>query len=243
MADTAHPETGTDPARAAQFLTTEHFTLTSVRVATIYDANGRTALYLAAVSSALIALAFIGRISHLDTAFDVFGFVAFAGLFFVGLVTFARVLQVSLEEMIYAQAIARVRRYYVARVPEIAPYLMRSPMSDDVGNALTMGILPSRWQLALTQAGMVGVIDSVVAGGAGGFAVRLLLAAPLPVCMGVGLTLFLVSVAAHHHYEVGQWRRAGQRLQGLFPPDASDGGAASVCTDDRSGVARTETKE
>jgi len=201
MTDTTHPETAADPAQAAQFLTTEHFTLTSVRVATIYDANGRTTLYLGAVSSALIALAFIARVSHLDTAFDVFGLVTFAALFVVGLVTFARVLQVSLEEMIYARAIARVRHFYVERAPEIAPYLMRSPMGDDVGHALTMGILPSRWQLTLTQLGMVSAINSVVAGVAGAFTIRLLLAAPLLVSTGVGV-LATTLIRAHQLCDV-----------------------------------------
>ncbi len=150
--------------------------------------------------------------------------------------------------MIYARAIARVRHCYVEWAPEIAPYLMRSPMGDDVGHALTMGILPSRWQLALTQAGMVGAINSVVAGVAGGFTARLFLAAPLLVYTGVGLALFLGTAGAHHHYEVVQWRRAGRQLRDLFPPVASDGTAArrrsaSACADHRSDAAWTETKE
>ena len=41
-------------------MTTEHFVLQTARSAGISEVNGRAAFYLAAVSSGLIALAFIG---------------------------------------------------------------------------------------------------------------------------------------------------------------------------------------
>jgi hypothetical protein len=46
---------------AVSFATTEHFNLQTARVATVSEANGRASIYLAALSSNLIALAFIGR--------------------------------------------------------------------------------------------------------------------------------------------------------------------------------------
>ena len=44
----------------ATFATTEHFTLQTARSNTVSEANGRATVYLAALSSNLIALAFIG---------------------------------------------------------------------------------------------------------------------------------------------------------------------------------------
>ena len=41
-------------------LTTEHFVLQSARIGTIGEANGRSSLYLGTLSSAAIAIAFIG---------------------------------------------------------------------------------------------------------------------------------------------------------------------------------------
>ena len=46
-------------------------------------------------SSTLIALAFVGQISHLGTDFFIFGLVLFPSLFFMGLVTFEWVLQAT----------------------------------------------------------------------------------------------------------------------------------------------------
>jgi hypothetical protein len=51
-----------------QALTTEHFTLQTARSATIADSNGRSALYLSTVSSAVVALAFIGQVAHLRSS-------------------------------------------------------------------------------------------------------------------------------------------------------------------------------
>jgi len=44
-------------------LTTEHFTLQTARSATIMETNRRSALFLSTVSSAVVALAFIGQVA------------------------------------------------------------------------------------------------------------------------------------------------------------------------------------
>jgi len=62
-------------------MTTEHFTLQTAQAQEIADLNGRMSLFIGAVSSTLIALAFIGQISHLGTAFFVFSLVLFPSLF------------------------------------------------------------------------------------------------------------------------------------------------------------------
>src|SRR5215471_4359291 len=46
---------------AATFATTEHFNLQTARSITVAESNGRASIYLAALSSNLIALAFIGQ--------------------------------------------------------------------------------------------------------------------------------------------------------------------------------------
>jgi len=61
------------------FMTTEHFVLQTARSAGIAELNGRAGFYLAAVSSGLIALAFIGQLSRLGTGFYVFGLVLLPG--------------------------------------------------------------------------------------------------------------------------------------------------------------------
>ncbi|MBV8300430.1 MAG: hypothetical protein JOY68_00725 [Candidatus Dormibacteraeota bacterium] len=58
-----------------------------------------------------VALAFIGQVSNLGTPFFVFAFVLLPALFFVGVVTFERVLQTSKEDGLLAMRINRLRRF------------------------------------------------------------------------------------------------------------------------------------
>ena len=74
-------------------MTTEHFVLQTARSAGIAEVTGRAGFYLAAVSSGLIALAFIGQLSRLGTAFYVFGLAVLPTLAFVGVTTFERAAQ------------------------------------------------------------------------------------------------------------------------------------------------------
>ena len=74
---------------AVTFATTEHFNLQVSRAVTVSEANGRASIYLAALASNLIALAFIGQMSRLGTAFYAFALILLPVLAFVGTVRFA----------------------------------------------------------------------------------------------------------------------------------------------------------
>jgi hypothetical protein len=91
-------------------MTTEHYNLQTGRAMTISEANGRSSLFVGAVSSGLIALAFVGQLSHLGTAFYVFSLVILPTLLFMGLITFERVLQSGSTDIIYAHGINRMPR-------------------------------------------------------------------------------------------------------------------------------------
>src|SRR4051794_32879190 len=65
----------TDPTTrqmAVTALTTEHFNLQTSRMGTISEANGRSSLYLGTLSSATIAIAFIGQADDLGNTFSLF---------------------------------------------------------------------------------------------------------------------------------------------------------------------------
>lgn len=90
-------------ARAMQALTTEHAALEMAWAATIFAATRRATVFLSSVSSAMVALAFVGQRSGIETPFVVFGLVLFATLFFLGLVTFERAMQVGIADVTYAR--------------------------------------------------------------------------------------------------------------------------------------------
>jgi hypothetical protein len=189
---------------AVTMATTEHFNLQTARAATISEANGRASIYLAAVSSNLIALAFIGQMSRLGADFYAFALILLPVLAFVGIVTFQRLVQSSFEDIAYAQRIARLRNLYVALAPELEPYLL-VPRGRPGEGLLHGGLLgPSRWQLALTTAGMVAVVNSVVIAASAGLVVAAVGAASLAVTLAAGAVVGGVVLAVHrtHHRRV-----------------------------------------
>ena len=79
-------------AQLVSIMTTEHYNLQTGRSIAIAEVNGRTSLFVGAVSSTLIALTLVAQISHLGTAFFVFSLVVLPTLIFMGLSTFERAL-------------------------------------------------------------------------------------------------------------------------------------------------------
>ena len=135
--------------------------LQGARAATIAESNGRANMFLAAVSGGLVALGLVATASSLGAAFYGFGLVLLPTLAFVGLVTFERALQSSIEDTEYARRIALLRGYYFEHAPEIAPYLLRVPPAERL---LMQRVPGDRWQGYRTVAGMVAVITAVLAG-------------------------------------------------------------------------------
>jgi hypothetical protein len=202
-------------APAVAFATTEHFNLQTARAVTVSEANGRASIYMAAISSSLIALAFIGQVSRLGAAFYAFALIVLPVLAFMGIVTFQRLVQSSLEDMAYAQRIGRLRGFYVAVVPELAQYVLvvdgtraRAPMAGGGASA------PSAWQLTLTTAGMVAVLNSVVLGACAGLLLQTLDVGPLATILAAGTVVGAVALYIQ--------RRHHGRARDAYAPEAID---------------------
>jgi hypothetical protein len=217
---------GTRLGPAATFATTEHFNLQTARAITVSEANGRASIYLAALSSNLIALAFIGQMSGLGMAFHAFALILLPVLAFVGVVTFVRLVQSSIEDLAYANRIALLRSFYLRVSPELEPYLVvAEPSAPAHGERLG----PSRWQLTLTAAGMVAVVNSVVVAACAGLVVEAAgvhsLAIPVAVGAAVGAGAFTLQERHHRHardsYSPGDVDRAAILIAPPQPADAA----------------------
>jgi hypothetical protein len=206
----------TDPATMLSIVTTEHYNLQSARSVSVSETVGRAGMFLTTVSTTLIALAFAGDVTGFSDAFVILGVVAFASMLFLGIVTFERVLQASIEDVEAAQRINRLRRLYLELAPELGAYLQRPAAGDDASAVLrSEAKRPNRWQLVLTIAGMVAVINSVIAGVViGALATR---ASDSTVIGGVvGGVVFAFAVVVH------QWVQVVRRTHapGPFGPEA-----------------------
>jgi hypothetical protein len=203
-------------SQLVSIITTEHYNLQTGRSMAIAETNGRSSLFVGAVSSGLIALTFVGQISHLGMAFFVFSLVVIPTLVFMGLITFVRVLQSGSTNITLARGVNRIRHLYLEHAPQLQPYFFLSA-HDDRGETLSQEAMSTSWvQFFFNTAGMIAVINSVLIGSF----VGLLLAVfslPLWVCTSAGVVTFLVSVVLHQRYQWGQWMRLERNLPIFFP--------------------------
>ena len=127
-------------------LTTEHFTLQGARSATITESLGRSTIYLGSLSASLVAFALIAQGESTVADFRFFALLILPGLSFLGTVTFVRIVETGIEDATYAQAINRIRRYYLELAGEDARYFALGANDDMEGVLANMGLTVSRWR-------------------------------------------------------------------------------------------------
>jgi hypothetical protein len=198
-------------------LTTEHFTLQGARSQTVSESAARSSLYLGSVSSTLVALGFVSQVSEGGEIFQLFALTVLPTLFFVGLFTFVRLVESSVEDLNYGRAINRIRHYYLELAGEDARYFMMAAHDDAIGVIANMGLAPSRWELYFTAGSAVSVVNSVVGGGAIAILLGVTLGAPLAVAAAAGIAFLVTSVAVHMRYDRERHLRSGGMTETLFP--------------------------
>lgn len=144
------------------------------------------------VSSTLIALAFVGQISSLGLAFQVFTLILLPTALFLGVATFGRVLESSIDDYFYLGGINRIHHFYAEVVPEVRTYFVLSPYDDWRGRMRSMGVAPSRCRSLSPATAVVGVINSIIAGALMGVLASWLLLWTISLCalggvVGLGL--------------------------------------------------------
>jgi hypothetical protein len=199
---------------AATFATTEHFNLQTARALTVSEANGRANIYLAALSSNLIALAFIAQVSGLGRPFYVFALILLPVLAFLGVVTFLRLVQSSIEDIAYAHRIALLRDFYLRHSPELEPYMVVVRGRRSTAPSSGASLAPSAWQLTLTTAGMVAVVNSVVLAACAGLVLKAAGVDSLAIPVAVGAVVGAGAFSLHE--------RRHRRARDAYDPEAVD---------------------
>jgi hypothetical protein len=153
-------DAGDDRSAWVTMLTTEHYALQGMRSAAIGEANGRASIFLGAVSAGLIALGFQGGgRSPATTAFQV---LVLSGLGLLGVVTFLRCLQISIDDGQFSLRINRLRAVYAQLVPDLAGLLAVAAGAEQSTAMLTRRRQP--FQAMLTVAGTIGIVTTLVLG-------------------------------------------------------------------------------
>jgi hypothetical protein len=162
-------------------------------------------MFLAAVSGGLVALGLVATASSLGAACYGFALVLLPTLAFVGLFTFGRALQSSIEDSESARRISLLRGYYFEHAPEIAPYLLSVPPAERL---LMQRVPGDRWQGYRTVAGMVAVITAVLAGSTAAVAAILIFDHSLAAAVISATLVALPTLIAMIRHQDSAWERA-----------------------------------
>jgi len=145
-----------------QALGNQYGRLQSARGVTVAESSSRSSLYLTSLSGAVVALSFVAQASRFGDTFFTFALAILPVVFFLGVVTYYRVLQTGVEDVIYARAMSKIQKFF----SEIDPAhgdLFHATSVDQVG-LRQMGLFALRWQQFLSSAATVAIVNSVVAG-------------------------------------------------------------------------------
>ena len=208
-----------------QILTTEHWSLLATRSMGYTEAMSRAALFIAALSGAVVALALVAQATDFGDGFVAFSLVLLPVVFFVGVVTIARLGQINAEDTLWVQGLNRLRHAYLELAPELEPYFVTSRYDD------VLGVLASAprskpqttnrpFQAFVAAPGLIAVLDSVVAGATAGIAA---LGVDLGTAgsIGAGVVAFSISLAAFIAFGVRSIHGYRRDLDVRFPSPAS----------------------
>ena len=116
--NSSQEQEGQDPKPAlVSALTTEHFALQATRSSTVMEANGRSQLFLSALTGAVVALALVAELDELGRTFTVFALSLLPAVLALGLTTYVRLADLAVQDAFYARAIGRIRVFYLTIEP------------------------------------------------------------------------------------------------------------------------------
>jgi hypothetical protein len=146
----------------------EYFGLQGLRSSSIGEASTRAGLYFTALTGTVLALGFLAGNT------DAVRWVAYAALPIVvllGLLSFLRLVEVGIEDVLALRAINKIRAYYSGLVPEAAEFFPRPGRTQAVNTMVDTGSHRGRGRGSLTIASSVGVVNTLVCGASVAFAV------------------------------------------------------------------------
>ncbi|WP_065961177.1 hypothetical protein [Curtobacterium sp. UCD-KPL2560] len=199
---TGHPEARHSaahlPDRTSAFfsaLLNEQFVLESARNATVSESGTRASIYLTTLSSSLVAFGFLA-----DTPFAVVFLAAVLPIvFLLGVFTYVRLVETSLEDVAALAALQQIRRYHRRLLPGAERYFPMPVRGHAPNEMLDIGGTASWRRVFSTLSSAIGAVNSMVAGA--GVVALVVRFAPVPVAVGAGIAAVLVLFVLHGLYQ------------------------------------------
>ena len=165
LRDADQPSVSGLPANVAlQILATEHWSLLSTRSLTWNESFSRTTMFLSTLSGSIVAMAVVAQASSFGRESLWFVLALLAIALTLGLGTFARLLDVNREDVLWVRGMNRLRKAYVELAPDLGQYLIASTNDDEAGVLRTLGakanVSPLYHHVLMTTPAIVAVIDA-----------------------------------------------------------------------------------
>jgi hypothetical protein len=125
------------------------------------EANGRAAIYLSTVSSALVAFGFLAQVSGRLTPVVA---AVLPALLILGEFTFVRLADTAIENVVSLQRIQRIHAYYRSLVPEAEQFFQATPDDEMTAAVESTGVPRTPLGLLYTAASMIAAVNSVLGG-------------------------------------------------------------------------------
>ncbi|MEW1586223.1 hypothetical protein AB0283_12315 [Micromonospora vinacea] len=181
-------------------LTTEHYALQTSRAGTIAEATGRATIFLSVLSAALIGLGFVASNDKLVRPYLA---AVLPTLVVIGVLTFLRLVETTVENSLDLRRIQRIRAYYQHNLAGEHDFFADAVVADDAMSTAwnLVGMRPGRWEFLLTTAALVGAVNAVL-GGLGIALVTTTVGAGGEVAVPVGVLVAVVAFGVQFAYIV-----------------------------------------
>ena len=191
------------PARRAQFLATEHWSLLATRSMSWNESFARTSMFLTSLSTATVALALVGSATGFGPEFVVFALIVLSVTLFLGVATFIRLGQVNNEDLYWVAGMNRLRGQYAKLEPGIEDEFVAGITLDTPGFAQSYAAMDvtgfSPLHVFVTVPGVLAVVNAVLSGVIGGL-VALQVASVMGSAILVGVVVAVAALAGQIWY-------------------------------------------
>jgi hypothetical protein len=207
------------PDLRLQILTTEHWSLLSTRALTWSEATGRAAMFLSALSAAVVALALVAQATSFGEGFATFALLILPIVLFLGVATFVRLVEINHEDERWVIGMNLLRHAYLVAAPELRPFFITGWHDDEAGIMATFGARTGPGRFAhefVTTPGVLAVVNGALAGVVAGV-VGPRLGAGTSATVAVALAVGLVTVALLAVYQYGGVARPRAKRRARFP--------------------------
>ena len=228
-------------AARLQILATEHWSLLATRSLSWSEAFSRSAMFLSALSGAVVALALVSQ-TMAGQGFVIFSLLLLPVVLFLGLATFARLVAINNEDAYWVMGMNRLRRAYMELAPDLEQYFISGTYDDVAGVMQTFAATsgPGTFlHIFVTTPGMIAMVDGMIAGVLATVVVGALVSAPVEIVVAVGAVAFIATVCALLIYQFRAQTSFANNLKPRFPRPATSG---AVGRRSAGGRARTAAK-